>query len=466
MPGSHFLPSDKPGTPVRPLTPEALDEWLKTAPDTQRGWVEAHGYRAKAGKILALPAADGVIGEILYGLGNDDTAAGPWAYAALYEACPAGDIRLADNALPPAEAAHFALGWGLAAYRFHRYKKTAKPPEKRLVWPAGTDRAEIERQLDAIYLIRDLINTPANDLGPQELADAAAVLAKEFGATCTVIRGEALLERNFPAIHAVGRGSERPPCLADLRWGDEDAPKLTLIGKGVCFDTGGLDLKSSGNMRLMKKDMGGAAHVLGLARTIMDAHLPVRLRVLIPCVENTVAGDAMRPRDILQTRQGLTIEIGNTDAEGRLILADALTEADSENPDLLIDMATLTGAARSALGPDLPALFTPDDDLAGALAEAAAHTADPLWRLPLFAPYDRWLDSRIADLSNTGDQPFAGAITAALFLKRFVRTTRSWAHFDIYGWSKTGRPGRPEGGEAHAVRALYAYLKLRFGSAA
>ncbi|MBF0391146.1 MAG: leucyl aminopeptidase family protein, partial [Alphaproteobacteria bacterium] len=312
-------------------------------------------------------------------------------------------------------------------------------------------------------LVRDLINAPASHMGPEELAAAAQDLAARHAARCRVVVGEALLNENWPAVHAVGRASDRAPRLIDLRWGDEQAPRVTLVGKGVCFDSGGLDIKPSSGMKLMKKDMGGAAHALGLAHMVMAANLPVRLRVLIPAVENAVSGRAMRPLDVIGTRKGTTVEIGNTDAEGRLILCDALAEADGEKPALLLDMATLTGAARVALGTELPALFSNDDKLAEDILRHGRRTRDPLWRLPLWAGYRRQLDSKVADLSSISDSPFAGAVTAALFLQDFVSPTTPWAHIDMMAWNGAARPGRPEGGEAMCLRALFALIAGRHG---
>ena len=325
------------------------------------------------------------------------------------------------------------------------------------------DWAEVRRIVEAISLVRDLVNTPAEDMGPQELAAAAGQLANAYSASCEIVSGQTLLDRNLPAIHAVGRASNRPPCLIDLVWGDAAAPKVTLVGKGVCFDSGGLNLKSASGMRLMKKDMGGSANVLGLAKMIMDAALPVRLRVLIPAVENAVAGNAIRPGDVVATRKGLTIEIGNTDAEGRVVLADALAVADEEGPDLLIDCATLTGAARVALGPSIPPFYTPDDELAQALGRCVETENDPMWRMPLWAPYREMIDSKVADISNSGESPFAGSITAALFLKDFVTATTHWLHIDLYAWNPTAKPGRQVGGEAQGIRALYKLIKEKFG---
>ena len=334
-----------------------------------------------------------------------------------------------------------------------------------LVWPAGADRAHVRAAAEATTTVRDLINTPAGDMGPAELAAAAHRIAKTKGAEIAEIKGSALLRQGYPTVHAVGRASANAPRLIDLRWGRADAPRVTLVGKGVCFDTGGLDLKPAQGMLRMKKDMGGAAHVMGLAQMIMSAGLDVRLRVLIPAVENSVAGNALRPLDIVKTRSGITVEVGNTDAEGRLILCDALTEAESEGPDLLVDCATLTGAARIALGAELPAFFCNDDALAGALASASEAVSDPLWRLPLWRPYRRMIDSKTADINNVSDSGLAGAITAALYLEEFVNRTTPWIHLDIMAWNLTTRPGRPVGGEAQGMRALFALIDSRFGRA-
>ncbi len=336
-------------------------------------------------------------------------------------------------------------------------------PGKKLAWPTGANAGRVKRLAEATFLVRDLVNLPANDLGPAELETAAVAIAGRHGAKTRVVRGDELLKENYPAIHAVGRASARAPRLVDLTWGDPKHPKVTLVGKGVCFDSGGLDLKPSSNMLLMKKDMGGAAHVLGLAHAVMDAKLAVRLRVLVAAVENSVSGDAFRPLDVLSSRKGLTIEVGNTDAEGRLILCDALADACDETPELLLDFATLTGAARVALGTDLPALFCNDDALAEQILDAGTEARDPLWRLPLWSDYDRYLDSKVADLSNTGSTGFGGAITAALFLQRFVTGGTPWAHVDLMAWNSDSRAGRPKGGEAMALRAFYGMLERRYG---
>ncbi|MGH9320777.1 MAG: leucyl aminopeptidase family protein, partial [Vicinamibacteria bacterium] len=363
-----------------------------------------------------------------------------------------------------AEAA--ALGFALGTYRFERLRKSSEKEKElaRLAWPEGSDRKRVTSAAEATMLVRDLINTPASDLGPAELASAAEDVAKKYQGALRVIVGDALLEQGYPAIHAVGRAAapDRAPRLIDVTFGEPSLPKVTLVGKGVCFDSGGLDLKPANNMKLMKKDMGGGAHVLGLASMIGDAGIPVRLRVLIPAVENSVSGSALRPLDVVRTRKGTTIEIGNTDAEGRVVLADALAEASSESPALLLDFATLTGAARVALGAELPALFCNDEPTAAALVAKAEAESDPLWRMPLFKPYRKQIESKVADLTNSTDSPLAGAITAALFLQEFVSAGIPWAHVDLMAWNTSSRPGRPEGGEAMGMRAAYAVIEERF----
>jgi leucyl aminopeptidase len=448
--------------PITALTKDRLSTWLETAPERERNWARSTGFTAETGKPVLVPGENGRLGRVLAGLGaGPDATSTMWALAGLADGLPEGSYRL-DPVPDGAEPTRLALGWALATYAFARYH--AKPASgAALVWPAGADRGRVERLARAAFLARDLTNTPAGDLGPEELAQAAVRVAEEGGACHRVIVGDDLLGENYPTIHAVGRASTRPPWLVDLVWGDPAAPKVTLVGKGVCFDTGGLDLKPASGMRLMKKDMGGAAIVLGLAQAIMDARLPVRLRVLLPCVENSVSGNAMRPTDIIRTRKGLTVEIGNTDAEGRLILCDALAEASTETPQLLIDMATLTGAARVALGPELAALFCNDDKLAAALLDAADAEEDPMWRMPLWRPYRKMIDSKIADLNNVSEGPHAGAITAALYLQEFVEPGIPWAHLDVMAWNPQSRPGRPEGAEATALRALYAHISRRFG---
>ena len=448
------------GTAAIPITPIAageLDGWLETQPASVKAWIRSTAFTAEPGSSCLIPGADGALERVLAGL---DAETGPWAGAGLPAALPQGAYRI-DPPLAPPRATQLALGWALGSYAFSRYKKDAAR-FATLVWPKGADRAAVSRAAAATRLVRDLINTPAGDMGPAELAAAARGLARAHKARVSVTVDEQLLKKNYPAVHAVGRASARAPRLIDLRWGAK-GPRITIIGKGVCFDTGGLDLKPSGAMLLMKKDMGGAAHALGLAQMIMAAGLPLRLRVLIPAVENSVSGDAFRPLDVLQTRKGLTVEVGNTDAEGRLILCDALAEADREKPDLIIDFATLTGAARTALGTDLPALFCNDDALAGDLLACGLAEHDPMWRLPLHRPYRQLLDSKVADLNNVSEGPYAGAITAALFLAEFVRPETPWAHLDLMAWNRTARPGRPVGGEAMGLRAAYALIEGRVG---
>jgi leucyl aminopeptidase len=421
-------------------------------------WAKAHDFNGEAGRLLTFADIKGRLAGALFGLGKENDEFGALAHGALARVLPEGDWHLASSPADPTQA---AIGLKLGSYVFTRY---GKKPGRKLTFalPKGADAKRVGRVADAVFLTRDLVNTPTNDMGPDALEKAVRALAAGHKAQVSAIVGDALLKANFPMIHAVGRASATAPRLIDMVWGRKDAPKVTLVGKGVCFDTGGLDIKPSSNMLLMKKDMGGAANVLGLAAMIMTSGLNVRLRVLIPAVENAIAGNAFRPGDILQSRKGLSVEIGNTDAEGRLILADALALADEEQPGLLVDMATLTGAARVALGPDLPPFYTPDDQLAAELSEMARANADPLWRMPLWQPYDTKLGSKVADINNVTTDGFAGSITAALFLKRFVEKTSSWAHFDIFAWSPAERPHCPVGGEAQAIRALEALLLKRY----
>jgi leucyl aminopeptidase len=434
-------------------------EWLGAQPPERRAWLVGSGFEPNAGSSALLPGPDGGPAGALLLL---DQSGGPWDFAAARGRLPAGDWRFED-AGGAFDRGVAALGWALASYRFERYRKSEAGPARLAIdADAATERACAIAE--AVYLARDLINTPAGDLGPAELSDAAAAVASRSGAAFRTVEDETLLAEQYPAIYAVGKASTRPPRVIDLIWGEPDAPKVTLVGKGVCFDTGGLDLKPASGMQLMKKDMGGAAVTLALAQAVMALALPVRLRLLIGAVENSVSGSSFRPGDVLRTRKGLTVEIGNTDAEGRLVLADLLAEADDERPALLVDCATLTGAARVALGPDLPALFTPDDRLADDLLAAGAAAFEPLWRLPLHGPYRELIDSLLADLNNAGKGGFAGAITAALFLERFVTETRSWAHMDIYAWNPEGRPGRPKGGEATGLRALLQAIEGRFAA--
>ena len=430
----------------------------------QAAWVRNQGFQGEKGRVVAVPDAQGAIAAALAGIGSlpNASALTLWDAAPLPERLPAGCYRLATT-LSGAASTQFALGWLLGSYRYTRFRSQAKPAAATsLVLPAGADGKYAEAAAAAMYAARDLINAPANELGPEQLAQAAADLASEFNGSARICSGEQLRE-HYPLVHAVGAGSARAPRLIDCHWPRADAPKVTLVGKGVCFDSGGLDLKPSAGMLLMKKDMGGAACALGLARLLLAMKAPVALRLLIPAVENSVSGSAYRPGDVWRSRKGLSVEIGNTDAEGRLVLADALADADAERPDLLIDLATLTGAARTALGPDLPAVFSTDAALAEAARAAGEAHCDPMWPLPLWAGYDDELASRVADLNNVSSSPFAGAVIAALFLKRFVTATPAWLHVDLYAWNPRDRPGRPVGAEAQGIRALYALIRQKFG---
>lgn len=424
-------------------------------PRVAQVWAEAQNFTGSSGNCLQVPDAKGAVAEVILGSNSGDDG---FHLARLYRQLPPGTYAFGGA---KAESPKFAeLAWCLEAYAFDRYKANVKKFPS-LVCSPNVDYEDIVRLANATCLVRDLINTPSNDFGPDELEAAARKVASHYKAKLGVVKGEAL-KRGFPMVHEVGKASPRQPRLIDFSWGSARAPKVTLVGKGVCFDTGGLDIKPASGMALMKKDMGGAANVLGLAQMIMDAKLPVRLRVLIPAVENSIAGNAFRPGDILKSRKGLTVEIGNTDAEGRLVLGDALALADEETPDLLIDMATLTGSARVALGPDLPPFYTNDEKLAGDVARHAEGQKDPLWRMPFWEPYYALFESPVADLNNSADTSFAGSITAALFLKRFVDKAKSYLHLDIYGWTPTARPGFPKGGEAQGIRALFSLISERY----
>ncbi|HJU18718.1 MAG TPA: leucyl aminopeptidase family protein [Stellaceae bacterium] len=448
--------------PITLVAKERFAQWCAEACESERNWLAATGFAAEPGACALVPDENGRVGRVVVGLGGErEPGAALWALAGLPDALPDGNYRLAT--VPAGlDQSHLALGWALATYAFDRYH-ARKRKATALIWPEGADRGRVLALARAVFLVRDLANTPAGDLGPCELADKAAEVAGRTGADYRVIVGDELLAENYPTIHTVGRASTRAPRLVDIRWGDPAAPRVTLVGKGVCFDTGGLDLKTASGMRLMKKDMAGAAIVLGLGQAIIETGLALRLRVLLPLVENAVSGNAMRPLDIVRTRKGLTVEIGNTDAEGRLILCDALAEAATEKPALLVDVATLTGAARVAVGPELGALFSNDDGLAAALVEAGMAEDDPLWRLPLWRPYRRMIDSKVADLNNVAESPYAGAVVAALYLQEFVEPGIPWAHLDVMAWNQRNRPGRPEGAEATGLRALYAHIERRFG---
>ena len=455
-------PTGAPGAaiPIRMVAPDGLEAVLAVLPAAQAAWARVNGFRAGAGAALALPDGDGAVARVLVGLGTPEKRTRErFLLGAFARSAPAGAYCL-EGDLSPGELEEAALGWMLGRYQFDRYKKGPDAGEAALSTPAGIDGARLGRIAEGVFLTRDLINTPANDMGPDALEAAARKIAERHGAEIEVTTGDALLKANLPLIHAVGRAGPQAPRLIDMRWGTPDHPRVTLVGKGVCFDTGGLNLKLGASMGLMKKDMGGAANVLGLAHMIMALGLPVCLRILVPAVENSVSANAMRPGDVLTSRKGLTIEIGNTDAEGRLVLADALTLGAEEDPALMVDMATLTGAARVALGPDLPPFYTDDEGLAGDLAQASAKVGDPIWRMPLWPPYEGDIEPDIADLDNAPKGGFAGSITAALFLKRFAGAG-PWVHFDVYGWNPKSRPGRPKGGECQAARAVLAVLERR-----
>lgn len=438
--------------PVHAVTPADLEAG-KFNP-AALAWAKAAGFKAEAGALLLVPGGDGEVASAFFGLGSDPSEA-PFMIGKLSKLLPPGDWHVETTALA---ADHLALGYGLGTYGFSRYKSD-KQKDVRFSVSEAADSADIERQLAGVFLARDLVNIPTNEMGPAELEAAFRALGEHYGATVTSIVGEDLLKQNFPLVHTVGRASASPPRLLELRWGEKGHPRVTLVGKGVCFDTGGLDIKGAANMALMKKDMGGAANVMGLALMIMDAGLKVDLQVLVPAVENSISGNAFRPGDIYRSRKGVTVQIDNTDAEGRLILADALAYADENPPDLMIDMSTLTGAARVALGTELAPYFTDDEALSAKLMEASKEEADPMWRLPLWMGYDKDIRSRAADITNSPSGGMAGAITAALFLKRFVTATKSWAHFDIYAWVLADKPHAPVGGEAFAIRALYRVIR-------
>ncbi len=449
--------------PLRVLTPEALPGWIDAAAPEARAWVEAMGFAAGLGETLVLPGPSGAPAAALFGWGATPARArGRFHLAAAAGKLPPGTYAL-DAEAPDLDPEIEALGWLLETYRFDRYK-TRKPAPACLAAPAGVDAARVALVAAALARGQDLINTPARDLGPAALEAAFRDLAARHGATALAIRGDALLAAGLPMIHAVGAAAAEAPRLLDLAWGRADAPRITLVGKGVTFDTGGLDIKPSASMALMKKDMGGAASAMALADMIMGLGLDLRLRLLVPCAENAISGPALRPGDILASRKGLTVEVNNTDAEGRLILADALALADEEAPELVVSLATLTGAARVALGPDLPPFFTRDDAIAAALAAAGGRVADPLWRLPLWAPYEPLIEPAIADLDNAPSGGMAGAITAALFLQRFVTAAPAYVHLDIYGWTPKAAPGRPRGGACQGARALLALLEERLCS--
>ena len=455
-----FRAPDGGATPIYLVDAKSFADGRGLAP-AALGFARVAGWEPKAGRHLLLPGEGGgsKLAGVLFGVDAPDApACDPFGPGRLPGLLPAGTYRFVNA--PDARLA--ALAFALGTYSFGRYRK----PEVKtiaLALPDGVDGGDLSRIVEAVFLARDLINTPTNDMGPAELENAVRNVARQHDAKVTSIVGDDLLRENFPLIHAVGRASALAPRLIDLTWGDASDPKVTLVGKGVCFDSGGLDIKPSSGMLMMKKDMGGAATVLAAAHMIMSRGLKLRLRVLIPAVENAISGSAFRPLDVYPSRKGISVEIGNTDAEGRLILADALTLADEEAPELLVDMGTLTGAARVALGPDLPAFYANDETLAAELLRTGAQENDPFWRMPLWPPYLAMLDSKVADTNNVSNGTFAGSITCALFLSRFVSAAKAWLHFDIYAWTAAAKPGRPEGGECQVARALYAYLCTRYG---
>lgn len=454
---TYFLHRAKTACPIVPLQTTDVATWLKKQDKRIGAWVKAQGFVADPATMLMVPDADGALAMVLVGV---EAKPHLWSLAHLPAVLQSGIYRL-DAKWKPLLIADAALGFALAQYQFGRYRK---PRDKKLslVLPSSIDLEALESMRASICLVRDLINTPANDMGPADLAKAARDVAKKSGATFAEIVGDDLLKKNYPAIHAVGRAGPQPPRLIELTHGKASHPLVVLVGKGVTFDTGGLDIKPYASMKLMKKDMGGAALVLGLAQHIIAMKLPIRLRVLIPAVENSISSNAFRPQDVIPSRKGLTIEIGSTDAEGRVILADALTEADTGKPALIIDVATLTGAARTALGTDLPALYSNRDDVAESIFRCGMNVADPLWRLPLWKGYAKYVNSSIADVTNTPNYGFAGSITAALFLERFITGKTPWVHIDSYAWNAESTPGRPVGGEALGLRALFTYLQTTF----
>ncbi|KRG74167.1 cytochrome C oxidase subunit II [Stenotrophomonas ginsengisoli] len=446
-----FTASTDQALPLYVLDTTSFAAWRAGQSAAVAAFLDATGFAAAAGSVALIPGPDGLAAAVI-GVGDRADA---YAYAHAPFALPAGSVwQLASD---DTDADLLALGWGLGSYRFNRYRKPARQPARL----AATPSEEVAALIAACCQVRDLVHTPTEDMGPQQLEDTVKAMAAAHGGQFSVLAGDELLAHNFPTIHAVGRASHRAPRLIELRWGPADAPKLTLVGKGVCFDTGGLDLKPADGMRNMKKDMGGAAHAIGLASLVMARKLPVQLTLLVAAVENAIGPDALRPGEVVTTRAGISVEIDNTDAEGRLILCDALAYAAEGKPEAIIDFATLTGAARIALGPDLPALFANDDVLAQQWIDAGEATRDPVWRMPLYRPYLRYLNSGVADMANAGSR-MAGAVTAALYLERFIPAGQTWAHLDVYAWNDTDRPGRPAGGEALALRSAWALLKTRY----
>jgi leucyl aminopeptidase len=458
MPAWTDAASARSATPLIAVDKDTLDATCAAlgSDSRVRRWCASNGFAGESGRFVLVPGMDGTPAAVLAGCEARDALFG---LSSLPLRLPEGDYVLDERGLA-LDRADVALGWALGAYQFDRYRKPPRAPA-RLVVDAAT-AASVQPIVDAAFRVRSLVNTPTEDMGPAELAAEVGDLARRSGASYREWVGEDLLAANFPTIHAVGRASHRAPRLAELTHGPADAPHLVLIGKGVCFDTGGLDIKTSDGMRWMKMDMGGAAHAIALSALVLEAKLPVRLTLLVPAVENSLAGNAYRPGEIIRTRAGLAVEVDNPDAEGRLVLCDALAYASEQKPDLILDFATLTGAARVALGPDLPALFANRDDIAEALLRASRETRDPLWRLPLWRPYLAMLDSHVADLANAGASRHAGAITAALYLERFVPEAQRWCHLDVYAWNDGDRPGKPRGGEAQGLRAYFAFLRGRY----
>ncbi|KFN45495.1 hypothetical protein N790_02480 [Arenimonas malthae CC-JY-1] len=461
LPACFASPDAAPAAlPLVLVDPGTFEAWRGAQPAAVVAWLDAHAFSPKSGAPLLVPGADGRPAFALAGVSD---ARDPLALAHLPSLLPAGSYRLSAESPVRPEAGQALLGWGLGAYRFERYLKPARAPARLVLENAEAGESEAFALLKAATLVRDLVNTPTEHMGPAELEAVAVRLAQAYGGQCRSVVGDALNDQNFPAIHAVGRASHRAPRLVELNWGDDSHPRLAIVGKGVCFDTGGLDIKPADGMRNMKKDMGGAAHALGLAQLVMALKLPVRLQLLVPAVENAIGPNAFRPGEVLATRQGLSVEVDNTDAEGRLVLCDALTYAAEAKPALLMDFATLTGAARIALGPDLPALYANDERLAADYLAAGEAARDPLWRMPLWRPYLSYLKSNVADLANSGASRMAGSITAALYLERFVPEGQAWSHVDVYAWNDSDRPGKPAGGEAQGLRAAWGLLKARFG---
>ncbi|WP_342316792.1 leucyl aminopeptidase family protein [Lysobacter sp. FW306-1B-D06B] len=442
--------------PLHVVTRDGLAQWRSTQPAAVGAWLDAQGFDGSPFSTITLPAADGGIAAAVIGVGDP---LDPFAHGHAPFALPPRAFSLATE-LPAEAQAAFQLGWGLGCYRFNRYRTPLRAPAQLALAQGDADAFA---QLAACIRVRDLVNTPTEHMGPDQLEQVACEIAERFGAHIEVFSGDDLLTHNFPAIHAVGRASHRAPRLITLRWGDESHPHVVIVGKGVCFDTGGLDLKPADGMRNMKKDMGGAAHAIALAELVMTQRLPLRITLLVPAVENAVGPNAFRPGEVVDTRKGITVEIDNTDAEGRVILCDALTYAVEMQPQLLLDFATLTGAARIALGPDLPALYSNDEGVAQQWLEAGMQLRDPLWRMPLWRPYVRYLLSNVADIANGGPSKMAGSITAAVYLDRFVPPAQKWAHLDVYSWNDSDRPGRPAGGEAQGLRGAYALLKRHAG---